>query len=551
MNQTCRCKRVITSKIIQIFSLSLLLTNLSYASITYNPGNTSLAVDATFNSGDAATLQPGATVDINGNNMNFNSGSSLIFEVNGSSFGHIDATNIGVGDGILLDGSQVIFRVVSGGQLENGTYDLITGYLGSLGAINVVLENGNTATIQTSDVLGDTAGYLKVVIANSTTTTTSGNATTTVTPSNVATIYENGPNTRIFRTNIKDRLALRSTSSPPPSSSKDGGIRSSSFNFTDLQSIESGIKQFSLRGRKPSERIAKFKSVSQDDKRSVEVARLVDEGQLPNAQFNFDNLKTRIWMNGVYNHSVNTHNNERYTLDSTGFQFGIDTSRTKIPFGVSFAYISSKPRLNHSAMGRTKSYETGVYGGYSFNNFNLLGIIYYIHSKYKLHSNAIEQRFSTNALDLNGVLSYMHYLSNDNILEPIIELNYNRIWYPKIASYSGSTQISTVKSKRDNNLSSGLGLRFSHLMNLPTPVKFYVQALWNHDYKNSPKLTQINFVNGQVASTFGQRLAKNSANLGVGAIVRKDVVDFSASLGGVFANKEHSYSALIGVRFHL
>ena len=517
-----------------------MLPTLICASQTFTSTDNSFAGTPTFGAGQTATIAPGINLTFTSDGaMTFNSSSSLIFQVNGMSFGTIDATDPTPSNGVLFDtGSQVIFDVI-GDSPADGEYTLIRGYMGVNGTLKVVLRNGGDASISTVvGPLGDAAnGYLKVIISGS-----GGGSFSDIVLNNT-----NGTTSTVFTSNIQSNVATSSCST---------GGSGASFTFSTSKDILKDMSRFVARTQQNYSRFMAIKPMSGAGPRSVDMMKVLSEGQLPQTQIDLKNLGTRIWMTGIYNYAVNNLDRQHYTADSRGFQFGLDSVNTPVPIGVSFAYIATKPRLNHMRLGLSRSTQFGLYGGYLFNNIMTFGSLSYGHGHNKLQRLSRKQHFSTNSFGAYGMASYLYYISKKNLLESIVNFNYGHTWVPQINSFSNDVKVSTTRSRENNNFSTQLGLRFNHYIISRNenvgPVKLFAQVLWSHNYTNKLKRSQVQLAQGQLISGgSGQRQAKNTADLGAGVIVRKCDLDFSLTAGSSFARKSRNYSGMAGVRMPL
>lgn len=529
-----------------LLSLFLLTTNYANSSQTWPPAANPVIAGQTFNNGESATITPGTTVVIgNGINMDFNAGSSLIFQANGTSFGRIDATGSAGAGMLFLAGSQIIFDV-TGTLPPDGIYELLTGYTGAAGTLNVILRNGGSASISTiydAGLLGNSAFSLKIRI--------SGSSNTTV-PSDIVVTNANGSTSTIFTTNIMNNIPITSCSADG-----ENNNTSNSFNFSTPQNIAKDMYRFIAGSTNSKPKFMPTNYLPGTAPRQIDMMKAISNGQLPTTESQLGNSGTRIWMTGIYNNFTNNLDRKHYTADSRGFQLGMDSTKTKIPFGASFAYIASKPRLAHTRLGQTRTSQFGLYGGYGFNNLVFFATAFYGHSHNKLGNSLIaKQHFSTNTFGLAGMVSYRYYLSRKNILEPVAGLNYGHTWIPRINSFNGETITNTTRAKENDNVTSQIGLRFSHFIGLennnPSPIKLYAQAMLKHNHRNKQNPSQIQVGSTSITNnSLGQRQPNNMADLGFGVMIRKCDLDLSLSAGGSFAKKVRSLSAMAGVRMPL
>ncbi|AIK96049.1 autotransporter outer membrane beta-barrel domain-containing protein [Candidatus Odyssella acanthamoebae] len=209
------------------------------------------------------------------------------------------------------------------------------------------------------------------------------------------------------------------------------------------------------------------------------------------------------------------------------------------------------PEVARVSIGRNRTSQLGLYGGYGLNNFMVFGTASYIHGHNKL-GNFTKKHFTTNSFSAYVRGSYSHRLPGKNILEPLIALSYGHTWVPTIHEL-GSMLTRTTKAKESNSVRSELGVRWSHFLGLDnkaqTPVKLYIQALWKHNYRNKQKTGNMQFIGSNfITTSLGQRQAKNTADVGIGIIVRKDDIDLSLSYGTSFAKEVQNHTGMAGIR---
>ncbi|MBW8308533.1 MAG: hypothetical protein K0M45_02650 [Candidatus Paracaedibacteraceae bacterium] len=112
---------------------------------------------------DGMELRPGVIATMaDPEGIDFNDGSSLVFDVIGYNVGLIDASNTN-GAIFFAEGSSIFMDVV-GTPPPNGTYDLIHGELGAETVVRVILRNYPDATIITD--YNEDNRYLRATILN-------------------------------------------------------------------------------------------------------------------------------------------------------------------------------------------------------------------------------------------------------------------------------------------------------------------------------------------------------------------------------------------------
>lgn len=512
----------------------LALSNQAYSSQSWPPSPNPYNLEAVFNEGDIATITPGVDLQLQGGNLMFNAGSKLIFQANGTNFGTIDATTPPAMV-TLSDGAEVIFDVI-GTLPANGEYTLVRGYFGSESTPQVILRNGTGLSISTLSSLSET-GFLKIII-------TGGKS---IPLPDILLSNANGISSTVFTTTIQNNIVQ---------SSCESGRSGANFNSSTPQEFLKDMQRFIAHTKRFQSKFMPFKSMPGAKSYSIDMMRVLGEGQLPQSQFELKDIGTRIWMTGLYNYASNNLDNRKFTTDSRGFQFGIDSINTSIPIGVSFAYLATKPRLNRMRAGLSRSTQFGLYGGNLFKNIMLFGSVSYERSHNKLQHLTNKQHYSTNSFGLYGMASYLYYVAKRNLLETLVNFNFGHTWTPRINTFTNDVQVNTIKARETNNFITQLGWRFSHFLlskdpNV-NPVKLFAQILWSHNYKNKLKQSRVQLSQGQIVSAGqGQRQPKNTADIGAGIIVRKCDLDFSFTIGSSFARKARNHSGIIGIRMPL
>jgi len=523
---------------------ALLLLNSSVGA-AFDVFSTDTTINGTtgYSANSGIIIRPGITVTVADLvTITFDPASSLIFEVDGDRVGRIDGTGNPNGSILLIPGSSVIMRVV-GAQPSNRTYELIRGAIDTqdpTAPINVILQNGEGASITTDFHRGDAlTGYLWATIAGGNKNPTS--TSQTVIDQTITTSDDT------FNGNITDNIPQDSCSSISSSNN---------FNYSTPTNIAMTLHRFVGASRNiKTSKYTPLLALPGVKARQTDMLKVLNEGQMPTSQFNLLNKGVRVWITSVYNYFKNKLSKLDYKAQSKGFQIGIDSTAKRLPIGLSFAYMATRPEVASSSIGRNRTAQVGLYGGYGFNNFMVFGTTSYIHGHNKL-GNLTRKHFTTNSFSAHVMGSYSHHLSGKNILEPLVALSYGHTWVPTIHEYLGSVITSTSKAKESNSVRSELGLKWSHFIGLDnkeqTPLKFYIQALWKHNYRNQQKTGNTQFIGSTVVTNLvGQRQPKNTADLGAGLIIRKDDIDVTLSYGGSFAKKVQSHSGMAGIRIKI
>lgn len=286
-----------------------------------------------------------------------------------------------------------------------------------------------------------------------------------------------------------------------------------------------------------------------------DMMRLADDGQLPETQFIIPATDLRFWATGMYNSFYNKLDNMDFAAFTKGVQVGMDSSKFGLPIGISFAYSSTKPNLNNVETGRSRTLTMGIYGGYALNDFTIFGTASYLDGNYK-RDDAIQTSFSTKTASLYLQGRYAFALTDQIVLEPLVGLTYARTWTPRVDSFQNGALLSQTQANQSNYFTSDAGFIISKFFYGKAKddftSKIFAQASWTHNYTSTQKAGNILVAGNPIpVASHGQRQALNTANLGVGLVVRRENIDVSLSATAGFARRVQSYGGLIGIRISI
>ncbi|MGN6671399.1 MAG: autotransporter outer membrane beta-barrel domain-containing protein, partial [Candidatus Nucleicultricaceae bacterium] len=312
---------------------------------------------------------------------------------------------------------------------------------------------------------------------------------------------------------------------------------------------------FSGRTNRHVDRLALSPDSTHGRTKFVDMMRLADDGQLPETQFIIPATDLRFWASGLYNSFYNKLDNMDFAAYTKGVQVGIDSSQFGLPIGISVAYATTKPNLNNVETGRSKTITLGLYGGYAINDFTIFGTASYLHGDYK-RDDVQQTKFSTKTASLYLQGRYAFALTNSVVLEPLVALTYARTWTPHINTFQAGALLSQTDSTQSNFFTTDAGFIISKFFYGKTKddftSKIYFQGSWNHNYTSNQKAGNTFLVgNPAPVQSYGQRQALNTANMGVGVVVRRENIDISLAATAGFARRVQSYGGLLGIRISL
>ncbi len=501
----------------------------------------------TYANGETATIKQGVAIDLAPNRIfRLNTGSTVVFEINGTQ-GSVDTRMFALDDFSNVNGSEIIIepgvtfiaRIVGAVPAVGKQFFVLSGPMSSPGglnpAINIKIEGAPTLRAQTSfTYAGDSTGGVNFTIQSIILSATSINPSSTV---KLANTFITSYNSQIIYVQ-----GNKSCSSVTPFSFASDLSHLVSNQFASVAKKQRGphVSRFShvqpLPGLKP---------------KGEEMNNLIDKDQIPNVILTSPNMPIRAWMNGIYSSQRDNSSSQLSTTKSHGVQMGIDGLQS-VPVGLSLSIIRARPAINKISTGQTNSIQFGLYGNKSLGNLNIISTASYLNIRNNIRR-ITTQKFTTKGLNLFGSAIYNYVFRKNHSLEPFLALTYTRLWTPTIREYVSNILSSTTKSRRDNTLSSDIGVRLSRFFGTETPkqtpIKLFIQASWSHNYKSKLKGSRIIFAaDSSVTNLPSQAQQKNALNVGSGLVVRRGSVDISANYSGSFAPNFQNHTGVISFR---